>query len=80
MGYISPVKLDFKDRPSTSNLGPVFQSLKDNRQLFTRRLDLGLTVPQQVMASAYHQLNSRIAIMGNLVAGLERVRQTTTSR
>ena len=65
--YISPVKLDFKDRPTTKNLGPVFQLLKDNRGLFTRRLDLGLTVPQQVMASAYHQLNDRIAVMGNLV-------------
>jgi long-subunit fatty acid transport protein len=35
--YTSPVKLDFKDRPSTNNLGPVFQLLKDNRGLFTRR-------------------------------------------
>jgi long-chain fatty acid transport protein len=41
--YTSPVKLDFKDRPSTNNLGPVFQALKDNRGLFTRRIDLGLT-------------------------------------
>jgi long-chain fatty acid transport protein len=65
--YTSPVKLDFKDRPSTNNLGPVFQALKDNRGLFTRRIDLGLTVPQAVMASAYHQLNDRIAVMGNLV-------------
>jgi long-chain fatty acid transport protein len=67
VSYISPVKLDFEDRPSTKNLGPVFQLLKDNRQLFTRRLDLGLTVPQQVMVSAYHPLNDRIAVMGNLV-------------
>ena len=75
--YISPVKLDFKDRPSTKNLGPVFQSLQNNRGLFTRRLDLGLTVPQAVMASAYHELNDRIAIMGNLVwQDWSEVRQT----
>jgi long-chain fatty acid transport protein len=65
--YTSPVKLDFKDRPSTKNLGPVFQFLQDRRGLFTRRIDLGLTVPQQVMLSGYHQLNDRVAIMGNLV-------------
>jgi long-chain fatty acid transport protein len=65
--YTSPVKLDFKDRPSTNNLGPVFQLLKDNRGLFTRRIDLGLTVPQAVMLSGYHQLTDRIAVMGNLV-------------
>jgi long-chain fatty acid transport protein len=65
--YISPVKLDFEDRPSTKNLGPVFQLLKDNRQLFTRRLDLDLTVPQAVMLSGYHELTARWAVMGNLV-------------
>jgi long-chain fatty acid transport protein len=65
--YTSPVKLDFKDRPSTNNLGPIFQALQNNRGLFTRRIDLGLTVPQAVMASAYHQLTDRIAVMGNLV-------------
>jgi long-chain fatty acid transport protein len=65
--YTSPVKLDFKDRPSTNNLGPIFQFLQNNRGLFTRKIDLGLTVPQAVMASAYHQLTDRIAIMGNLV-------------
>jgi long-chain fatty acid transport protein len=65
--YVSPVKLDFKDRPSTNNLGPGFQALQNNRGLFTRKVDLGLTVPQQVMVSAYHQLNDRWAIMGNLV-------------
>jgi long-chain fatty acid transport protein len=65
--YTSPVKLDFRDRPSTNNLGPVFQALQNNRGLFTRRIDLGLTVPQAVMASAYHELTDRWAIMGNLV-------------
>ena len=74
--YISPVELDFKDDPDTSNLGPVLQLLLETRGLFERKIDLGLTVPQQVMVSAYHQLNQRLAIMGNVVmAGLERVRQ-----
>ena len=65
--YTSPVKLDFKDRPTTKNLGPGFQALVDNRGLFTRKIKLGFTVPQQVMASGYHQLTERVAIMGNFV-------------
>jgi len=65
--YTSPVELDFGDRPSTRNLGPGLQELQDTRGLFTRKLDLGLTVPQQVMLSAYHQLNDRWTIMGNVV-------------
>jgi long-chain fatty acid transport protein len=65
--YTSPVELDFKDRPSTKNLGPGFQALQDNRGLFTRRIDLGLTVPQQVMLSGYHEITDRFAVMGNLV-------------
>jgi long-chain fatty acid transport protein len=65
--YTSPVELDFKDRPSTKNLGPIFQFLQNTRGLFTRRIDLGLTVPQQVMLSAHHQLTERWAVLGNLV-------------
>jgi long-chain fatty acid transport protein len=65
--YTSPVKLHFKDTPSTKNLGPGFQLLQNTRGLFTRRLDLGLTVPQQVMLSGYHELSERWAIMGNVV-------------
>jgi long-chain fatty acid transport protein len=65
--YTSPVDLDFKDRLSTRNLGPTLQALKDAGVLFDRNIELGLTVPQQVMLSAYHALNDRLAIMGNLV-------------
>ena len=61
--YTSPVKLNFKNRPSTRNLGPGLQALG----VGTRKVDLGLTVPQQVMLSGYHDINDRLAIMGNLV-------------
>jgi long-chain fatty acid transport protein len=65
--YISPVKLDFKDRLSTSDLGPTLQALKDAGVILGQKIDLGLTVPQQVMLSAYHQLTPSLAIMGNVV-------------
>jgi long-chain fatty acid transport protein len=61
--YISPVKFNFKDRPSTQNLGPGLQALG----VGTRKIKLGVTVPQQVMVSAYHEINDRLAVMGNVV-------------
>ncbi len=59
--YTSPVKLDFKDVPSTSNVGPTLAAITD------RQIKLGLTVPQQVMLSTYQQLNQRLALMANVV-------------
>jgi long-chain fatty acid transport protein len=67
VSYISPVKLDFEDVLSTSNLGPGAAAIVDRLQASERKLDLGLTVPQQVMLSGYHQLTPRLALMGNLV-------------
>lgn len=64
--YISPVDLDFKDVLSTSGLGPGAAAIVDRLQLSQRKLDLGITVPQQVMLSAFHQLTPTLAVMGNL--------------
>jgi hypothetical protein len=59
--YISPVKFDFKDTPSTSNIGPTLAAITN------RQIKLGLTVPQQVMLSGYQKINKRRALIGNLV-------------
>jgi long-chain fatty acid transport protein len=67
VSYVSPVKLDFEDVLSTSNLGPGLSAIADRLRASERRLDLGLTVPQQVMLSGYHQLTPKLAVMGNLV-------------
>ena len=61
--YTSQVKLDFKDRPKTNNLGPVLAPLLDSGA----KVDLGLTIPNQVMVSGYHDLSDSVAIMGNVV-------------
>ena len=66
LSWISPVKLDFQDVLSTSNLGPGVSALLARLQAADRRLDLGITVPQQFMLSAYHQLTPTFAVMGNL--------------
>jgi long-chain fatty acid transport protein len=65
--YISPVKFDFKDVPSTNNLGPIFQALQNTRGLFTRQTKIELTLPQQVMVSGYQKLTDSWSVMGNLV-------------
>jgi long-chain fatty acid transport protein len=61
--YYSPIKLNFSDDPSLTGLGPANEAIFGG--LRNTRLDLGMTVPQRVMASAYHELTDRFAIMGN---------------
>lgn len=60
--YLSPVDLDFEDTPSFSNLGPLGGAIFANPP----QLDLGMTVPQSVMVSAYHDLNDRWALLANV--------------
>jgi long-chain fatty acid transport protein len=82
--YLSPVKLDFKDTPSFTGLGPGLGAILAN----PRELDLGLTVPQSVMVSVYHALSDQWALMadfgwqdwsrfGNVQAGVEAGGTTT---
>ena len=60
--YLSPVDLNFKDNPGFSNLGPRLSSLLQN----PRQLDLGVTVPQSVMLSVFHEFNKRWALMADV--------------
>lgn len=64
--YLTEVKLDFSAVPEFNNLGPGLQTVLTSRGLTTNNLDLSMTVPQMVMFSAYHELNSKWAVMGNL--------------
>jgi long-chain fatty acid transport protein len=61
------VKLDFKEKPKTNNLGPVLRGALDATGLTGAKVDLGLTIPNQVMVSGYHDLTDTVAIMGNVV-------------
>ena len=61
--YLSPVKLNFSDKPDFGNLGalagkPAF--------LFPPSLNLGLTVPQSVMMGVYQELNEKWAVMADV--------------
>ena len=64
--YLSEVKLDFSVIPEFSGLGPGLETVLRNRSLLTSSLDLSMTVPQMVMFSAYHELNEKWAVMGNV--------------
>jgi long-chain fatty acid transport protein len=59
--YLSPVELDFSARPSFSNLGALGGAIFANPP----QLDLGVTVPQSVMVSLYHELSSKWAVLAN---------------
>lgn len=62
--YYSPIKLNFSDTPAFSNLGTIGTTLQNNG-LLNRNLDLGMTVPQRVILSGYHELSDAWAVMGN---------------
>lgn len=64
--YTSEIDLDFEDTPEFTNIGPVMSEALNRIGLAGNDLDLDMTVPQTVMASFYHALNDRMAIMGNL--------------
>ncbi len=64
--YRSKIDLDFDDAVSSKNLSPGLSAIIDGVLGPDRKVDLGMTVPQVVMFSAYHQLTDQWAIMGNI--------------
>jgi len=63
--YTSPVKLDFSAQTGFTNTAPGLTALLIQRGLYSSTLNLGVTVPQGVMASFYHDLDDRWALLGN---------------
>jgi len=64
--YLSEADLDFSDRVDFSGLGPGLTAVLNNRGLINAKVDLGVTMPQAVMFSVYHELTDRLALMANL--------------
>ena len=60
--YLSKVDLDFEDNPEINDAGPGLGIVLGR----LHSLDLGLTVPQSVMGSFYHEFNDQWAVMGNV--------------
>jgi long-chain fatty acid transport protein len=63
--YYSPVTLDFASTPTYHNLGPVVNAALNAAGLVGNQINLGLTVPQHVIVSVYHELTDRLALMGD---------------
>lgn len=64
--YLSEADLNFDDRLDFSGLGPGLLAVLGGRGALNKKLDLGLTMPQAVMFSAYHEFTDRLALMANL--------------
>jgi len=63
--YQSKIELDFKGTPEFAGLGALREAALDLAGLLDAELDLGMTVPQAVMASAYGDVGDW-ALMGNI--------------
>ncbi len=64
--YMTKNKLDFEPETDFKGLRPLLAAALDSRGLLDAKLKLPFEAPQAVMLSAFHQLNDRLAIMGNL--------------
>lgn len=64
--YLSEADLDFSDKVKFSGLGPGLQTILTDRGLIDAKLDLGITMPQAVMFSVYHEFTERLALLANL--------------
>jgi long-chain fatty acid transport protein len=61
----SQVNLDFSSSAEFSNLGQIGTTLQ-NRGLLNANIEVGIKVPQQLMLSAFHQMNPRWAVLGSV--------------
>ncbi len=61
--YLSAADLDFSDNADFSGFGPTLTGIFG---LGGRTIDLGMTMPQAVMSSVYHEVNDRLALLANL--------------
>ncbi len=64
--YLTPVELDFEDAAELQGLGPLLRGALDASGLVGSKVDFGITIPQMVMVSGYHELTDSVAIMGNV--------------
>jgi len=56
--YLTETDLDFEDEPDFSNVGPLLGT--------GRKIDLGMKMPQSIMAGVYHRFNDQWAMLGSV--------------
>jgi long-chain fatty acid transport protein len=60
------VDLNFTDKPAFKDIGPGLSRILQARGLLNAELKLGMSVPQSVMISGYHELSERFALLANV--------------
>jgi long-chain fatty acid transport protein len=64
--YRSKVELEYEDKPDLSGVGPLLQAALNLTGLAGSSVKLDMEIPQAVLASAYHEVTDKLAIMGNI--------------
>ena len=62
--YTSQVDMDFKQKPDLSGGGELFNAL--DPRISNTKIDLGLTIPQQVLLSGYQDITDDLAVVGSV--------------
>lgn len=64
--YLTPVDLNFSSVPHLRGVGPLVLTLLRRKGLSSSTVDLGITVPEEVMVSVYREVTDRMALLGNV--------------
>lgn len=64
--YSSPVDLTFKAVPDFKDLGIALEEVLSRNGLLGSEIEVGMTIPQQVRLSAYHEFTPEFALLGSL--------------
>lgn len=64
--YTSQVKLNFKPGTDFRNLGPGINAVLANRNRLHTQIDLGIKVPQGLMASVVQKIDPRWTVLGSI--------------
>lgn len=64
--YTSKVDLDFSAKTEFSGLAPGLEALLDSRGLLNAPIDIGITVPQTLMASLFTQIDPQWALLASV--------------
>jgi long-chain fatty acid transport protein len=66
LDYLTPVNLNFSDAPFFKGLGPGVSAILRRRNLLVPKVNLGMQVPQQLMADIYQKITERMALLGSV--------------
>ena len=65
VSYLTPVDLNFSDSNIASSLGPRLTTILQASKLLDSKVKIGLTMPNMLLVSGYHELTKELAVMGN---------------